>query len=315
MTALDTEEIELLTGTVRQILTGPPDDVSQSLEDAGWQDVVADDPVTATRVLFAEHGRALADTSLLDEVVLGALGWTDRQPGDLLLYPLPGSTAPASSGSAVSGLVLRPPAAGARVVVPVGTPDGVRLTLIAADRLEATSFASFDPESTWRRLEGTAPDTNGPVVAWEDGVAAAQLALAVEINAISAETVRIAVEHTSTRIQYGKPIATFQAVRHRLAEAQVVVAGTTALYDAAFADGTRIAAAAAKAQAGRAHQQVSGHALQVCGGMGVSLEHPLHRYVKRGTVLDALLGGWRDLVTDLGAELVRTGETPRLVEV
>ena len=98
-----------------------------------------------------------------------------------------------------------------------------------------------------------------------------------------------------------------------------------ALLAASFGDGSQplaiaaVAAAAAKARAGRAHQTVSASAVQVCGAMGATLEHPLHRYVNAGAVLDGLLGSSAELTAELGAMIRATvtsgGEIPLLVEV
>jgi alkylation response protein AidB-like acyl-CoA dehydrogenase len=64
---------------------------------------------------------------------------------------------------------------------------------------------------------------------------------------------------------------------------------------------------------------VSARAVQVCGAMGATLEHPLHRYVNAGAVLDGLLGSSAELTAELGAMIRATvasgGEIPLLVEV
>jgi alkylation response protein AidB-like acyl-CoA dehydrogenase len=64
---------------------------------------------------------------------------------------------------------------------------------------------------------------------------------------------------------------------------------------------------------------VSASAVQVCGAMGATLEHPLHRYVNRGAVLDGLLGSSAELTVELGAmiraSVASGGEIPLLVEV
>jgi alkylation response protein AidB-like acyl-CoA dehydrogenase len=167
---------------------------------------------------------------------------------------------------------------------------------------------------TWSAVTG--PGASSPAAAsWDDGLAAAHRALAAELIGTAGEVLRLAVEHTSSRTQFGAPIAAFQAVRHRLADAHVAITAARSLLEAAFAAGSAPLARAAKAQAGRAHELASGHALQVCGAMGSSLEHPLHRFVSRGVVLDALLGGWAEQVTSLGREVLATGTTPLLIDV
>jgi hypothetical protein len=49
--------------------------------------------------------------------------------------------------------------------------------------------------------------------------------------------------------------------------------------------------------------------------MGSSLEHPLHTFVSRGVVLDALLGGWAEQVATIGRQVLTTGTTPLLIDV
>ena len=156
-------------------------------------------------------------------------------------------------------------------------------------------------------------------------MAAAHRALAAEIIGVAERALGLAVEHTSTRRQFNAPIAAFQAVRHRLADSYVAIAAARALLAASFGDGSQsptvaaVAAAAAKARAGRAHQTVSASAVQVCGAMGATLEHPLHRYVNAGAVLDGLLGSSAELTVELGAMIRATvisgGDIPLLVDV
>lgn len=302
---MDPEQSSLLAATLRDVLSRP-DDVDVQLAELGWDDVVAEDPAAATTLLFTEQGRALAATALLDRVVLDALGVT----ADAVCYPLPADgTTPSSTAAAVRGLVLRAPRAGATVAVPLA--DG---TVGLVEGLAAVPLRTFDPTLPWCEVSGPAPRAGVPGD-WPGAVAAAHRALAAELVGTAGEVLRLAVQHTSTRTQFGAPIAAFQAVRHRLADGHVALTAAQALVEASFADGTPLSAAAAKAQAGRAHELASAHALQVCGAMGSSLEHPLHRFVARGTVLDALLGGWDHHVHELGRMVVSTGTTPVLIEV
>jgi hypothetical protein len=308
---MEADERALLAATLREVLSGPADKVAAQLDDLGWDEVVADDPATATTLLFTEHGRALATTTLLDDVLLAGLDLPE--PATAVLLPaLAGGDQPSPVEGPVAGLLLGVPEPGGLVAVPLA---GNRVVVIPVERLEVVPLPTFDPSLRWST--GTAPALAGAheVPSWPLALSHAHLALAAELNGVTGEVIRLAVEHTSTRHQFGAPIAGFQAVRHRLAEAHVALTAATALLDAAWVDGTPQAARAAKAQAGRAHQQASAHALQVCGAMGSSLEHPLHTFVSRGTVLDALLGGWQQHVRGFGRRLLETGEAPRLIEV
>jgi alkylation response protein AidB-like acyl-CoA dehydrogenase len=312
MTAMDQDQSALLVATLRDVLSGPAGDVDDKLADLGWAEVVAADSATATTLLFTEQGRALAATALLDGIVLDAL----EVAADAVCYPTVATGAtPSATAQGVSGVLLRRPLPGTTVAVPVAGAGGTLVALVPAESLEVTLMRTFDPSLTWYAATGPAPAALRPAPKWPAAVAAAHRALSAELIGTAGEVLRLAVEHTSSRTQFGAPIAAFQAVRHRLADAHVAIAAAQALLDAAFVDGTPTSAAAAKAQAGRAHEQTSTHALQVCGAMGSSLEHPLHRFVSRGTVLDALLGGWAEQVGELGRMVLRTGATPLLIDV
>ena len=327
---MDAEEIDLLTGSLREVFACAAADVPRQLRELGWDDVAAADPAAATTLLFTEKGRALSTATLLDEAVLPLLGV--HLPGgpvggaDLLCYPYPGSgTRPSSTPLGTTGVLLRRPEPDERLLIPVADADGVTLAVAAAGEFTVTPLSSLDPAVGWYAVAGPTPAARSDGSAWAAAVAAAQRALAAEIIGVAERALGLAVEHTSTRRQFNAPIAAFQAVRHRLADAYVAIAAARALLAASFVDGSQsptvaaIAAAAAKARAGRAHQTVSASAVQVCGAMGATLEHPLHRYVNAGAVLDALLGSSAELTVELGAMVRATvasgGEIPLLVDV
>ena len=78
-----------------------------------------------------------------------------------------------------------------------------------------------------------------------------------------------------------------------------------AMLDAAWLDRTADTAAMAKAVAGRQARTAARHCQQVLAGIGFTVEHPFHRYVRRMLVLDALLGTAASLTTALGARADR----------
>lgn len=327
---MNTEEIDLLTGSLREVFAGADADVPRQLRELGWDDVAAADPAAATTLLFTEKGRALSTAALLDDAVVPLL--SAQLPGGpaggggLVCYPYPGSgTRPSSTPLATTGILLRRPEADERLLIPVADADRVTLAVAAAGEFTLAPLPSLDPEAGWYAVAGPTPAARYDGSAWEAAVAAAHRALAAEIIGVAERALGLAVEHTSTRRQFNAPIATFQAVRHRLADAYVAIAAARALLAASFGDGAQsptiaaIAAAAAKARAGRAHQTVSASAVQVCGAMGATLEHPLHRYVNAGAVLDGLLGSSAELTVELGAMIRATvtagRDIPLLVEV
>ncbi|WP_329281159.1 acyl-CoA dehydrogenase family protein [Streptomyces sp. NBC_01451] len=122
----------------------------------------------------------------------------------------------------------------------------------------------------------------------------------------------LARSHVLDRTQFGRPLASFQAVRHRLAETLVALDGAEATLVAADDD---LGALLAKAAAGRSALTAARHCQQVLGGIGFTAEHDLHRHVRRALVLDGLLGSARELTREAGT-LVREGRSaPRLVQL
>jgi hypothetical protein len=324
---MDAEEIDLLTGSLRSVFASGGTDVPGRLRELGWEDVTAADPAWATTLLFTEKGRALSAAALLDDAVLPLLRaeLPAGPPGraDLVCYPYPGSgSRPSSTPLGVTGILLRRPGPDEHLVIPVADPDGVSLAVAPASAFTVAPLPSLDDSADWYTVSGPTPAARRAGDAWAAAVAAAHRALAAELIGVAERALELAVEHTSARRQFNAPIAAFQAVRHRLADGYVAIAAARALLAASFGDVSGpegIAAAAAKARAGRAHALVSASAVQVCGAMGATLEHPLHRYVNRGAVLDGLLGSGAELTAELGsivrATVTSGGEIPLLVEV
>jgi alkylation response protein AidB-like acyl-CoA dehydrogenase len=122
----------------------------------------------------------------------------------------------------------------------------------------------------------------------------------------------LARQHALDRVQFGRHIASFQAIRHRLAETLVAIEGAEAALQAADDD---LGCLLAKAAAGRAALTAARHCQQVLGGVGFTAEHDLHRHVRRALFLDGLLGSTRELTREAGAELRRRGSAPRLVDL
>jgi hypothetical protein len=122
----------------------------------------------------------------------------------------------------------------------------------------------------------------------------------------------LARAHVLDRVQFGRPLASFQAVRHRLAETLVALEGAEATLVAA---GDPLGSLLAKAAAGEAALTAARHCQQVLGGIGFTAEHPLHRHVRRALVLDGLLGSARELTREAGALVRAEGSAPRSVQL
>lgn len=118
-----------------------------------------------------------------------------------------------------------------------------------------------------------------------------RVGLAAEAAGLLAAALDSTVAHVTDRQQFGRPIATFQAVRHRLAEAQVRANGLywLAMKAAATLDPADAAMAAFHAQESARAVVYDFH--QFLGAMGMTLEHPLHLWTYRLKALIGELGG------------------------
>jgi alkylation response protein AidB-like acyl-CoA dehydrogenase len=117
-------------------------------------------------------------------------------------------------------------------------------------------------------------------------------AAAAEALGVAQRALDLGVEHAKTRTQFGKPIGTYQAVSHPLAQTYTDVELSRSLvYWAAWCvaeedERAAIAAAAAKAFATEAAVVACERSIQVHGGIGFTWEHPLHRFYKRALWLE-----------------------------
>jgi hypothetical protein len=286
------------------------------LDEIGWPDALAADTRTAVSRLFALQGEANVTSSALDHVLAHASGLH----GSAVLLP------PVGRWNPPGALV------GRRLDVHgVGTGSLARreASIIVAPAGE--SHVAFEVETASllrRRIEGIDPslglvEMQGEVVGgrdvgpvdWPAAVALGQLALAHELVGASRRMLGLAREHALDRVQFGQPIARFQAIRHRLAETLVAIEAADAALEAAWLDPAPQAAAMAKATAGRAGRGAASHCQQVLAGIGFTTEHMLHRYVKRVLVLEQLFGGTRGLTRDLGRNILEHGQLPALVRL
>ncbi len=145
-------------------------------------------------------------------------------------------------------------------------------------------------------------------------LAAGRRALGWWLIGTSRAMLALARQHALDRVQFGRPIASFQAVRHRLAETLVAIEGAEATLQATD-ESDEFACLLAKAAAGQAALTVARHCQQVLGGIGFTAEHQLHRHVKRSLTLDGLLGSSRELTREAGALVRDKGFAPRLVDL
>lgn len=124
----------------------------------------------------------------------------------------------------------------------------------------------------------------------------AQVAAAAEMLGASRKALEMSVEYAKVREQFGQPIGSFQAIKHRLAEMlEAAENATAAVYYAAWAldadaPDAALAASVAKSTLNEASRMVTGQAIQVHGGIGYTWEYDLHLYWKRAKHLEPLYG-------------------------
>jgi alkylation response protein AidB-like acyl-CoA dehydrogenase len=236
-----------------------------------------------------------------------------------------------AEGDALTGALPQVVDAGAADVLLVAATgsDGLGLYAVdtAGDGVTRTPLATLDltrPQASVE-LDGAkatliaGPDEAPRVIQHALHVGAALLA--VEQVGAAQHLLDLAVDYAKSRLQFGRPIGSFQAVKHRLADMLVETehARSTA-YHAVWAltdgsDDPALATAIAQATASAALSRIAADTIQVLGGIGFTWEHQAHLYFKRATTDAALLGSAEDHRSRI-AELVLDSATPdRVVRV
>jgi len=135
-------------------------------------------------------------------------------------------------------------------------------------------------------------DPTRPLVTPPNETPRLRAAMAAEAVGIAQRVLDLGIEHAKSREQFGKPIGTYQAVSHPLAQTYTDVELARSLaYWAAWCvaeedDRAALAAAAAKAFATEAAVAACERSIQIHGGTGFTWEHPLHRFYKRAIWLE-----------------------------
>ncbi len=118
-----------------------------------------------------------------------------------------------------------------------------------------------------------------------------RVACAAEIAGLMQAAIDATVEHLSVRKQFGRPLGTFQALRHRMAECAVLAGGVRRLALKAAWSGDAGDAALAAFHAQESANKVNYDVHQMMGAMGMTLEMPLHLWTYRMKALLSELGG------------------------
>ncbi len=264
----------------------------------------------------AGRGSAVLDDVAIEAMNPASAAWLDDLGAASYVHPQPGPrTAGRLDGGdlVVDGLALRGSRDG-RVVTVAHGEDGLRLVLAPTSTLEHTPINGMDPTLELVRVTGTVRGSAFEVcdaAAPHAAEPACRRALAYELVGLGSAMLDLTAEYAGARMQFGQPIGAFQAVKHRLADVLVAVRAAEVAADESWNEDPAFAAAVAKCLAGRAFRLAAENCLQVMGAIGFTLEHELHRFIWRGTVLDVLLGSARELRLEVGRTLVERGRVPR----
>jgi len=141
-----------------------------------------------------------------------------------------------------------------------------------------------------RRLARVTPGAS-TVIGSNPGMAdVAAILLAAEQIGAAARCLDLTVEYTQQRVQFGRPIGSFQALKHRMADMYVAVQSARAVVGDAIESPTPVTAAMARLAASEAFCAVAGDAIQLHGGIAITWEHDMQLYFKRAHTSAQLLG-------------------------
>jgi alkylation response protein AidB-like acyl-CoA dehydrogenase len=190
------------------------------------------------------------------------------------------------------------------IIVAARTGAGVSLFAVQGDAagLTRTPLPTMDQTRKQARLEFA--DTPAVLVG-VDGDAEAGLSKTLDLAAVALAAEQVggaqhvldaSVEYAKTRIQFGRPIGSFQAIKHKCADMLLEVeSAKSAAYYAAWAaaedsDELPVVASLAKSYCSEAYFHSAAENIQIHGGIGFTWEHPAHLYFKRAKSSELLLG-------------------------
>lgn len=322
---MDQDTLDMLRSSLRHVLTEDSGgSLAARLDELGWDEVVADDSSTALRALFEIKGDTLSSADALGPRLATVLAGSTRDTrlsSATVALPSPFGPSRCDEGAGsliIDTMTLSAVAAGATVVVPVGPAPRLAIVVVGTG-LTSTPLGGTDESFGAHHLTGTVAaasvewiDDDRAATAWNDVVSHGRWLVACELVGIGRHVIAAAARYTGERVQYGRPIGTFQALQHRVASAHSMVVGAGHLAAEAGNAGDDWSSLVAKAMAGRAAEFACTQAQQCYGAIGYTWEHEFHRYLRRTYVLDRLLGDWRSLEHEIGMRLQTTGVVPHI---
>ncbi len=223
--------------------------------------------------VIAELGRALVPTPLLG-TTLAELALLAPQDG---VEPDTDTLEALVAGESIGTVVFDPGFVvnGTDADVVIAAADG-RLSRWTEPTV--TPAVAMDPT---RRLAALTATQTEPLGA-DPGLAdMAALLLAAEAVGAATRCLELTVEYAKERVQFGRPIGSFQALKHRMADMYVKVQTAAAVVDEALQDPSPTSAALAHVTAIEAFRDVAGEAIQLHGGIAITAEHDIQLYFKR----------------------------------
>lgn len=282
----------------------------------------------ASTMIHFEMGRVLSSAPLIPaqlglHAVLESTTLKDREDwleriagGDYVpLHMLP-TNLTVGSGGAISGSVSGVFDGDMAAAVIAYLPTGYTLVPMDAPGVSVVERPIWDQS---RRLfdlvlDGFEPDPAlvlaGPdqAKAMHDAIAPeAHLALAADCLGGANAALEMSVEYMKIRKQFDRPIAMFQALKHRAADCKIrIVPAEALLWSRAAGDVSNTQMGALKTYAAEVYAGVTEEAIQFHGGIGLTEEHPIHLFMKRA-MLNLQLSGTPDLWKErLGREALAT---------
>ena len=191
----------------------------------------------------------------------------------------------------------------ARTVGTTGT-DGISFFTVAGDAkgLTRTGLSTMDMTRKQAKLEFnkvTAEPLGAPGAAWpafSKTLDQAAVALATEQVGGAQRVLEMSVDYAKVRVQFGRPIGSFQAIKHKCADMLLEVeSAKSAAYYAMWCasemnDELPSVASLAKAYCSEAYFHAAAENIQIHGGIGFTWEHPAHLYFKRAKSSEIYLG-------------------------
>ena len=244
-------------------------------------------------VVLEELGKALAPTPLLGTTLAELALLAADEPDTDALEEL-------AAGEKIGAVVFDPDyVVNGDIADVVIVADGTRLSRVT--EFTAQPVTTMDPTRRLGRIEARASVDIGA----DPGLAdTAALLLAAEQIGAATRCLELTVAYTKERVQFGRPIGSFQALKHRMADLYVAVQSARAVVAAAIADPSPANASLARVTASEAFTKVAAEAIQMHGGIAITWEHDIQLYFKRAHGSAQLLGAPREHLRRLESEVL-----------